>query len=470
MWRLFKSFFFVFLIPMGGYTQSVWYQNSVVTIAENTTLYVNGTYQLNNTLNNGGTINVTKGLQNDKVSPAFSTPTGKVYITGSNPVTIQGDWNFHYLHIQKSADSIKLLSNISVDSILHFENGMLNLNNHVIQLGSTGSLENESSASRIVPSSGYVEATRVLMFPTISENIAGLGIYVEAPTHNFSNTTIRRFHQPIPDINNGSIPKVWEVLPAVAGPVDAVETSYFLEEAVGDEDRFQQYVQSSTSSFWLPKGGVVNTSLYEVINTTFAQLVSQKITIAASSSGASCLLSDPNYIEAVFLVPSNANQLDTVYMYSLPPVGVNGISYSWNLGDGNTTVDEDLYHIYTVPGSYDITYQISNGICYDVQIKTIQVEIPPPMRTAPNVLGGIVRSMNVYPNPVPNNLYVELELEQSLESSLVIQDARGHVVYRAQSIQDIWNTSIDTSGFPVGFYTLFLQVADKKFIYKIIKE
>jgi hypothetical protein len=469
MWRLFKCFVFIFLVPLVGFAQTGWYQNTLVTIVENTTLFVDGKYQLNSSLNNGGIITVTGNLQNDKLSSAFNNPTGQVYLIGTNPITIQGDWNFHYMHINKSADTVKLLSDISVDSIVHFEAGMFDLNTHVVHLGNTGSLENESDVSRVVSSDGYIESNRVLLFPSITENIAGLGLFVESPSHNFGNTTIRRYHRSVPDINGGSIPKVWEITPAVVGPVDALTTRYFSAELIGNEDRFQQYVQSSNSGFWLPKGGVVNTITHQVSNSTFLQLESQKITVAAASSGASCLLSDPYYIEAVFLIPSNSFQYDTVYMFSIPNSFI-GTSFSWNLGDGTTTTDEDIQHIFTAPGLYDITYQISNGVCYDVQTKKIQVSVPPPARSIPNVVGGIVRSVNIYPNPVPADLNVEVELEQRFETSIIIQDARGQVVYSSKSIQEVLSSSIDTSSFPVGFYTLFLQVADKKMIYKLIKE
>ena len=34
----------------------------------------------------------------------------------------------------------------------------------------------------------------------------------------------------------------------------------------------------------------------------------------------------------------------------------NGISYSWNFGDGTTSTEESPKHTYALSGSYDLTY------------------------------------------------------------------------------------------------------------------
>jgi hypothetical protein len=321
-----------------------------------------------------------------------------------------------------------------------------------------------------VPGEGYIETNRIVAFPSLNENIAGLGIALDAPTHNFSMTRIRRYHTSIPSISTfGSIHKYWEIQPTAEGPVQWVYTSYFNSDVIGNESTFQHYIQPVTSGVWLPNGGQVQTSTQRVVNATFLSLPSCRITIASASSGATCSLTDPNYIEAVFLVPSAAYVSDTVFVRSIPPSGT-AVDVQWNFGNGIFTAVADTSIIYTVPGNYEVTYQITNGVCADIQRKNIIIEIPPPQRQGPQGIARLLQSIEVYPNPVPRVLFIDVRLTEALLGTTTIINSVGKVVYRKEEIGTSFNTEIDTDVWPNGMYLLSFQVADKTLWYKLVKE
>ncbi len=54
---------------------------------------------------------------------------------------------------------------------------------------------------------------------------------------------------------------------------------------------------------------------------------------------------------------------------------IDAVSYSWDFGDGSTSVDESPEHAYAAPGSYDVVLTASNGFCTSTGTITITVEL-----------------------------------------------------------------------------------------------
>src|SRR6187551_2232950 len=117
------------------------FAQSVIKITSGTTL---------KTTNNANIVLNNSSLYNDG-SIQQSINSGTFKFTGSNNDSINGNGNFLIDRIdlaKDAASSLILKSNIQVGSELNFSNGKFDLNNYIMDLGSTGLLSNENELSR----------------------------------------------------------------------------------------------------------------------------------------------------------------------------------------------------------------------------------------------------------------------------------------------------------------------------------
>ncbi len=120
----------------------------------------------------------------------------------------------------------------------------------------------------------------------------------------------------------------------------------------------------------------------------------------------------------------------------------NATSYSWNFGDGNTSVDENPVHIYSESGTYTVTLTSLNGVCADdVHSKDIAV-------TFVGIEGLESGIMNIYPNPT-NGIF-NIESFGFDEYKLEVCDVNGNVIINRDIHEDSYQ--IDMSKYPKGIY------------------
>ena len=55
---------------------------------------------------------------------------------------------------------------------------------------------------------------------------------------------------------------------------------------------------------------------------------------------------------------------------------VNGVTFEWDFGDGNTSADRDPTHTYEADGTYTVTLTATNGDESDTASKTVEVKLP----------------------------------------------------------------------------------------------
>src|SRR5438477_2168182 len=143
---------------------------------------------------------------------------GFVKLTGSANVSLSGAGatTIDELLLAKSGPStLSLQSALSVVSKVNFSGGLLNLNNSVLNLGSTGIFSNESEFSRaFTTGSGYVQATGILNAPS-SVDLGHLGAVITSPA-NMGNTIVRRGHAIQNNVSgsNNSIRRYYDIMPA----------------------------------------------------------------------------------------------------------------------------------------------------------------------------------------------------------------------------------------------------------------
>ena len=97
--------------------------------------------------------------------------------------------------------------------------------------------------------------------------------------------------------------------------------------------------------------------------------------IVTDGNGCIDTLTRPNYITVgtitgSFTAPATACVNSTVSFYNTSgPIA----SSSWNFGDGGTATTDSATHIFTIPGTYNVTLIVFNGYCYDTIIHPITI-------------------------------------------------------------------------------------------------
>jgi hypothetical protein len=185
-----------------------------LTVANGATLDINGTITNNGTFAANGTL-IFSGSSGRQDLPAS--------ITSYKDITVD------------NPNNIRLLANISVSGVINFINGHLQLNGKEINLGSTGSLANETNAHGIRGNNGSIVATLTGSsdFLETGVNIANLGAVVTIPDKpGLAGITIRRGHTPQTDGIDVGIKRYYVINPAgvTTGLNATLEFAYFDNE------------------------------------------------------------------------------------------------------------------------------------------------------------------------------------------------------------------------------------------------
>jgi len=140
----------------------------------------------------------------------FTGNTDSVNISGT------GTTNFDKLNIAKTTGSkVVLRQNANIVTQVTFTSGLLDLNNSVLNLGTTGTLSGETESSRILSlGNGYVQVTTLLNAPS-SANPGNLGAIITS-TKNLGSVTIRRGHLAQTNVSGTTpgIRRYYDILPA----------------------------------------------------------------------------------------------------------------------------------------------------------------------------------------------------------------------------------------------------------------
>jgi len=195
-------------------------------------------------------------------------------------ISVGGDWNFvgsinqniiginqfESLTINKTSGEVLLDNDIKVTGNITMTNGDINLNGKILDLGTTGSIINETNINKIYSTStaSYVKVIRTIgSSTTINPGNIGLSLVT---TSALGSTEIRRRNE-IVDVgsSNMSINRVYSVFPSTNnGSLNAtLNVNYFNSELNGlNENSLVTYRRPSSSSPWINKGGTnVQTTL-----------------------------------------------------------------------------------------------------------------------------------------------------------------------------------------------------------------
>jgi len=454
--------------------------NKGVEITNTSNLYINGNY-INATagsIANGGNIYITNDITNTSIKDLFVTASGKVILTGSTTQNINGDSiNFFSLIINKPSGEAVLNKTIYVADTLNMLNGNIHLNGSTIHLGLTGRLYNEKNSSRIYGSSGVITSRLFLSSSSITQNISGLGIYIASPS-NFGFTDISRGHGVQHSNGDTSIYRYFDIFPVdntKSGLINKLKISYLDKEVAPGENTYKIYSSSDNGFSWLNKGGTVDTINNTIETTTLSppEIKHLRVAVFPIVNYATCLPNDPDYISAVFLVSTNDFKGDSVKFIQLTE-GANQ-NFIWNFGDQTTNVIErDPIHIYNLPDTtktaFIVSIKVTNGICSDTRVKKIIISNKPVLRIQDDqTLYDLFQTAKIYPNPVSDDVSIELSSSGKWDVTVLVLDAVGSLVKETTLKAGSIKQQISFSDISQGIYVIKLQAGEDQKVFKIVK-
>lgn len=132
---------------------------------------------------------------------------------------------------------------------------------------------------------------------------------------------------------------------------------------------------------------------------------------------------------------------------------VNGTGYSWDFGDGQTSISPNTSHTYNDSGTYTVRLITTKGGCSDTAYATIYVG------TASIDQAIEKAEIIISPNPVKNELHISSPVFLSGNCSIVITNVYGQAVQKNSSTQQE-QQFIDVSTLVNGLY--YLKVSTEK--------
>lgn len=148
-----------------------------------------------------------------------ATGDGTTIFTGNADVAISGSsiTIFDKLNLVKTTNfKVALQQTVNVVGQVNFTSGLLDLNNSVLNLGTTATLNGETETSRIFTfGNGYVQVINSLNAP-VSANPGNLGAIITS-TKNLGSVTVRRGHLAQMNVSGTtpSILRYYDIVPTI---------------------------------------------------------------------------------------------------------------------------------------------------------------------------------------------------------------------------------------------------------------
>ena len=164
-------------------------------------------------------------------------------------------------------------------------------------------------------------------------------------------------------------------------------------------------------------------------------------------------VSNPVSCNAAFVVIPDSNSSNVTVLNTSTG---NNLSYFWDFGDGNTSTLAYPSYTYTTPGPFWLCLTVTGGNCTSTYCDSINsggtvlkqtgftVNVQAHTGTGLNENVNIISELNTYPNPVKNQLTIELNLTQQTNLNITITDVLGNII-------DV----IDDSNLPSGTNKLY---------------
>ena len=401
---------------------------------------------------------------------SFSAGTGTISFTGNAASNILGSQaiQFYELKINKGAGvALMLQTPVAVSRQISFSTGVLDLNGHDVDLGSTGILNGEQETSRIQGSNGGEVIFNATLNAPAGVNPGNLGILISSP-QNLGNTVIRRGHQS--QTNGGgagsSILRYYDIAPANNSSLNAtLRFQYFDAELNGQDENALILWERTAAQTWTGLGfDSRNTSTDYVEKTGIASF--ERFTLSAPGDplpvifhlfNARC---DGNRVLLVwqtaqeenshyFSVERSTDAAAWTVLGKIPAAGNASGEKDYSFAD-DAPVQNSYYRI----GEHDLDGRVQ----YTSALTS-------------NCNPG--DAFRVWPNPVHNTLYINIPADAGTAAIIKLCDSKGARI-RQQTGDLLPGDNLITmnlQGIAAGVYFVSIRYKNKQlYVREIIKE
>jgi hypothetical protein len=433
--------------------------------------------QNNNLIMSSGTNLVVAGgslvLNNTdlQISGTFNDANASIWLTGTNNTSITGAGTvlIQTLNLNTSPGSVFTLNNsIQISSALNFQNGIIDLNNHQIQLTGNAALQSESESSYITGiSGGAVSASATSIDNPDQLNAGNLGAVLTSAA-NLGNLNISRSHKPAINFTNNlqhGIQRTYLIQPQNNTALNATLRFYYLNEELNGDDPSTLSLWKSTDGLnWIKIGadsrnptekyvemaGLADLS-YWTLTDDENPLPLTLISFKAVCDNATDILDWKTGVESdldMFVIEKSTDGTNWFELGGLPATNnPNGFEYRYVDGSPDAS---SYYRLKIVDVSGGIDYSpVFKGGCSDITLPFI-----------------------VYPNPATTKTTAQISLREAATGNIELFNTEGQLVYKSS-----WNLQpginqiiLQVSALSSGTYIVNLILKDKTLQTRFIKE
>ena len=394
------------------------------------------------------------------------TVTGQLSLNG-RPVSFSGAQgsrisgvpvNFNNLTINKSSDDLELLlaANVNVQGNLTMQSGDINLNGHVLNLSTTGSLVNETTINRVYGSAGSITAQRNLN--NISDmNVAGLGAVLSS-SQNLGLTTIIRGHQQRTYNAGFGMNRYYEIHPTNNSNLNAtLKFNYFddeLQTALGTIVETELDLWRYDGAYWNVQWATLDAGNNQLVKTNIAEF--------STWTGGS----RENNALPVTLTAFEAECLGDQYLVSWSTASESN-NREFTIEESEDALSWKKVHTQQGAGNSNVTRRyeanIKPGFVKGSYLRLRQTDFNGNFEIFDPIFVGCkqasTNTLLLSPNPASTFIDLQLNAEQAVNANVAIFSSAGQLLLNAPVKITEGKSSIrlDLKDLPAGVYHLNLS-------------
>ncbi len=364
---------------------------------------------------------------------------------------------FDIFEIAKTGTAkISLNRDINIGSSLNFTSGLVDLNNNNIMLASAALLTGESEASRIIgPAGGYIQIVNTLNAPA-SVNPGNLGAIISSAA-NMGSTTIRRGHVSQANVGGvgNSIYRYYDIEPATNTSLNAtLRFRYFDAEMNGLNESTVVMWKSSDLTTYTNQGFtsrdiagnyVEKTGLYDFSRWTLAAL-NNALPVQFILFNARC---DANTNRVIINWKTAQEMNASHFEVQRSESGTRWTSIGTVQAAGNSNTDQSYTFTDNAPLSNGAVYRIAE---FDIDGRVQYTSII-------RIECGKEDTWRVWPNPVQEQLFVNIGVTAGSPAIIRIMDSKGALVRQQRNTLLAGNNqlNVDMRKLPPGTYHVVVE-------------
>ena len=307
---------------------------------------------------------------------------GTIKFTGNADVNVSGSSIiiFDKLNLAKTTNfKVSLQQNVNVVGHVNFTSGLLDLNNSVLNLGTTATLNGETETSRIFTfGNGYVQVINLLNMP-VSANPGNLGAIITS-TKNLGSVTIRRGHLAQPNVS-GTTPGIlryYDIVPTIDNGLKATLRFQYFDIELNNLDEStlelwkqgkknwskEGYTSRSTVNNYVEKTNIATLSRWTLSGTFNSALTKVNsgytATVKENSESKNNLSIWPNQVLNLVNVGIEVNNASSISLKLYDATGSLILKRQGNLMAGKNIMPIDMRKMSS--GTYTLVAELGGGL------------------------------------------------------------------------------------------------------------